>query len=64
MAQGASCENLLQEALGKGDQAGSDRVDRLHAQLQHTAHIDSTWRASGNLGFPFETDKCLPPLPT
>lgn len=66
MAQGTPFESVFQEASGKGDQAVSDGVDGLCAQLKddRTAHTDIRWRAMGNLGFPFETDTWLPPLPT
>ena len=51
MAQGAPFESVFREALGKGDQAGPNCVDGLHAQLKDnkTVHVDIRWRASGNL---------------
>lgn len=66
VAQGAAFESVSQEAVGKGDRAGSECVDGLHGQLKDngTARSGIRCRVIENLGFLFETNRCLPPLPT
>lgn len=46
MAQGAPFENVFQEVLGEGHQAGSGAADGLCAQLKddRTAHAAVRWR--------------------
>lgn len=54
VAQGAAFESVSQEALGKGDRAGSEDIDGLHVQLKdnRTPHTGTRCKSDWESGVP------------
>lgn len=54
VAQGAAFESVSQEALGKGDRAGSEGIDGLHVQLKdnRTPHTGTRCKSDWESGVP------------